>query len=102
MPLPQLLPPLTSRDDVDTELYAFIAIVVRDFVYAWYARITPDQVLVAEIVRVLAHCVRALEERARVVDWEAVLWDELPEVLGAHVRGGFALGRGGEDEADGE
>jgi len=87
-PLP--LPPLTSRNDVDVQLYAVIAIVVRDFVYAWYGRITPDQAFVAEIVRVLAHCARALEGRARAVEWEAVLWDEVPELLGAHVRGGFA------------
>lgn len=88
-PLATLLPPLTSSNAVDLQLYGLVAVVVREFVYAWYGKITPDRGFVEEVVAVLAHCVRALEGRGRAVDWEAVLGDEVPEVLGAHVRGGL-------------
>ncbi|KAK4123778.1 hypothetical protein N657DRAFT_645374 [Parathielavia appendiculata] len=80
-----LLPPLTSRNDVDLQLYALIAIILRDFVQTWYAKITPDETFVAEIVQVIAHITRALEQRLREVDLESLLFDELPDLLEKHV-----------------
>ncbi|KAI1828225.1 PXA domain-containing protein [Xylaria intraflava] len=85
-PIEDLLPPLTSRNDVDLQLYALISIVIREFVQNWYNRITPDETFVTEIVQVIAHCTRALEQRLRKVDLESLLFDELPELLAAHVR----------------
>ncbi|KAI0016692.1 PXA domain-containing protein [Xylariomycetidae sp. FL0641] len=81
-----LLPPLTSRNDVDLQLYALISIVIRESVQNWYAKITPDESFVAEIVQIIAHCTRALEQRVRKIDLESLLFDELPEVFDAHVR----------------
>jgi hypothetical protein len=81
------LPPLTSRNDVDLQLYAFIAIIIRDYVQTWYGKITPDESFVTEIVQIIAHCTRALEQRLRKLDLEALLFDELPELLGRHVSG---------------
>lgn len=86
-PIHDLLPPLTSRNDVDLQLYALISIVLREFVQNWYSKITPDETFVAEIVQIIAHCTRALEQRLRKVDLESLLFDELPELLDAHVRG---------------
>ncbi len=86
-PIQDLLPPLTSRNDVDLQLYALISIVIREFVQSWYSKITPDETFVAEIVQIIAHCTRALEQRLRKVDLENLLFDELPELLDAHVRG---------------
>jgi len=86
-PIEDLLPPLTSSNDVDLQLYAFIAIVMREFVYTWYAKITLDQSFVEEVVQIIAHCTRALEQRIRKVDLESVIFDELPDLLDAHVRG---------------
>lgn len=86
-PLDELLPPLTSRNDVDLQLYAIIAIVLRDFVQTWYNKITPDEAFVAEIVHIIAHCTRALEQRLRKVDLESLLLDELPDLLDQHVLG---------------
>jgi hypothetical protein len=81
------LPPLTSRNDVDLQLYALIAIILREFVQNWYAKITPDETFVAEIVQIIAHITRALEQRLRKVDLESLLFDELPELLDRHVIG---------------
>ncbi|KAK3333647.1 PXA domain-containing protein [Cercophora scortea] len=80
-----LLPPLTSRNDVDLQLYALIAIILRDNVQTWYSKITPDETFVAEIVQIIAHCTRALEQRLRKVDLESLLMDELPDLLDRHI-----------------
>ena len=85
-PIEDLLPPLTSRNDVDLQLYALISIILREFVQNWYNKITPDETFVAEIVQVIAHCTRALEQRLRNVDLESLLFDELPELLTAHIQ----------------
>lgn len=89
-PIHDLLPPLTSRNDVDLQLYAIIAIILRDFVQAWYNKITPDETFVAEIVHIIAHCTRALEQRLRKVDVESLLLDELPDLLDKHIQGQFS------------
>jgi hypothetical protein len=86
-PIADLLPPLTSSNEVDMQLYALIAIIIREFVQTWYSKITPDQVFVEEVVSIIAHCTRGLEQRIRKVDLEALLFDEFPELLDTHVRG---------------
>lgn len=72
---------------MDLQLYAYISVIIRDFVQTWYGKITPDQTFVEEIVRIIAHCTRALEQRLRKVDLESLILDELPELLEAHVQG---------------
>lgn len=93
-PLDELLPPLTSSNEVDVQLYAIIAVILSNFVQIWYNRITPDQDFVAEVVQIIAHCTRGLEQRLREVDLEDLLLDELPALLIAHINGelGRALG----------
>jgi hypothetical protein len=66
-PLDQALPALTSSSNVDLELYALISLIFRDFVYKWYGQITNDVAFVQEVVTVVAHVTRALEERLRKV-----------------------------------
>lgn len=63
-----MLPALTSSTNVDLELYALLAVIFRDFVHKWYAQITSDVAFVDEVVTVVAHVTRALEERLRKVD----------------------------------
>ena len=87
----ELLPPLTSSNEVDLQVYGIVAVIMREFVYAWYSKITPDQVFVDEIVKVIAHVTRWLEQRTRKVDLEALLFDEVPELLEAHVTGEFCI-----------
>lgn len=86
-PIDELLPPLTSSNEIDLQLYALLAIIIKDFVYTWYAKITPDHVFVEEVVQIVAHCTRALEQRLRKVDLEALLLDEIPLLVDAHVTG---------------
>lgn len=82
----ELLPPLTSSNDVDLQLYAIIAVVIKDLVHSWYCKITPDQGFVEEIVRIIAHCTRALESRLRSVDIESLVLDEIPELVERHIQ----------------
>ncbi|KAF1816454.1 hypothetical protein P152DRAFT_124872 [Eremomyces bilateralis CBS 781.70] len=84
-PVEELLPPLTSSNDVDLQLYGFIAIIIKEFVYSWYSKITPDHTFVDEAIRIVAHCTRALEQRLRQVDLESLLLDEIPDLIDAHV-----------------
>jgi len=86
-PIEELLPPLTSSNDIDLQLYAIIAVIVKDLVYSWYGKITPDQVFVEEVVRIIAHCTRAIEGRLRRVNFESLFFDEIPELIENHVRG---------------
>ncbi len=72
---------------MDLQLYALIAIIIREFVQTWYSKITPDQVFVEEVVKIIAHITRALEQRLRKVDLESLLFDELPELLEIHLQG---------------
>lgn len=98
-PIEDLLPPLTSRNDVDLQLYALISIIIRENVQNWYGRITPDETFVSEVVQIIAHCTRALEQRLRKVDLESLLLDELPELLDAHVRGASKMGLDGPSQS---
>ena len=68
------------------QLYAIIAIVLKDFVYAWYAKITPDHAFVEEVIQIIAHTTRALEQRLRRVDLGGLVLDEIPAVVAAHVQ----------------
>ena len=86
-PIDDLLPPLTSSNDVDLQLYAIISIVVKEFVYSWYGKITPDQSFVEEVVRIFAHCTRALEQRVRKLDTEGLMLDEIPQLIEEHING---------------
>jgi splicing suppressor protein 51 len=86
-PIEELLPPLTSRNDVDLQLYAFLAIILRDFVQSWYSKITPDVTFIEETIQIVAHCTTALEQRFRKLDLESLLLDELPDLLDKHING---------------
>jgi hypothetical protein len=86
-PIDELLPPLTSSNEVDLQLYAILAIIVKEYVYSWYGKITADQGFVEEVVRIFAHCTRALEQRVRKVDIEGLLLDEIPQLIQEHING---------------
>lgn len=86
-PIEDNLPPLTSSNEVDLQLYAIIAIVIKDFVQTWYSKITPDHAFVEEVVHIIAHCSRAVEQRLRRIDIEELVFDEIPALVEAHILG---------------
>lgn len=81
----QLLPPLTSSNAIDLQLYAFIAIIVKEYIHPWYTRITSDHAFVDELIQIIAHCTRVLEQRLRKVDLEALALEEIPALLRTHI-----------------
>jgi PXA domain len=83
----EILPPLTSSNEVDLQLYAIIAIIIKDFVQVWYSKITPDHDFVDEVMQIIAHCTRAIEQRLRRIDVEELIFDEIPALVEAHILG---------------
>ncbi|OBT64904.1 hypothetical protein VE03_06473 [Pseudogymnoascus sp. 23342-1-I1] len=57
-PLTSLLTPLTGDVDVDFEIYALLAVVLREFVVKWYGGITGDGRFVGEIAELVEGVVR--------------------------------------------
>lgn len=87
VPIDKVLPPLTSSNEVDVQLYAIIAIIVKEVIQSWYGKMTPDQSFVEEVVRIVAHCTRALEGRLRSVNLEGLILDEMAELVERHILG---------------
>lgn len=87
-PIEGVLPPLTSSNEVDVQLYAIVAIVIKDFVSSWYSKISPDRTFVDEVIQIIAHCSRALEQRIRQMDMTELILDELPVLIERHIEGG--------------
>lgn len=85
VPVHELLPPLTSSNAIDLQLYALVAVLIREYVQTWYTRITPDPGFVDEVVGVIAHCARALEQRTNSVNVQQLLLIEVPALFNAHV-----------------
>lgn len=84
-PIEEVLPPLTSSNETDLQLYGVISVIIKEFVQTWYSKVTPDHIFVNEVLQIIAHCTRAVEQRLRKVDLEAMLLDEIPELLEAHL-----------------
>ncbi|OBT41256.1 hypothetical protein VE00_08965 [Pseudogymnoascus sp. WSF 3629] len=57
-PLSSLLKPLTGDADADFEIYALLAVVMREFVVKWYGNITGDPGFVGEIGELVEGVVR--------------------------------------------
>ncbi|EMD00577.1 hypothetical protein BAUCODRAFT_28928 [Baudoinia panamericana UAMH 10762] len=85
-PVEKLLPPLTSNNQIDTQLYAIVAIILKQVVQSWYTKFTSDPSFVAEIVDIIAHCTRGLEERMRDLDYATFLLDEVSAVVDDHIK----------------
>ncbi|KAL4752310.1 hypothetical protein BDW72DRAFT_202355 [Aspergillus terricola var. indicus] len=81
----ELLPPLTSSNDVDRQLYALVAMMVREFISSWYSKITSDQALISEVLQLIAHLTRALEQRLREVDIVQLALDDIPALVETHI-----------------
>ncbi|EEP77172.1 predicted protein [Uncinocarpus reesii 1704] len=58
---------------------------MKEFVHAWYSKITSDHTFTDEVIQVIAHCTRALEQRLRHVDVQGLVLDEIPSLIEAHI-----------------
>ncbi|RDW93582.1 PXA domain-containing protein [Aspergillus mulundensis] len=81
----ELLPPLTSSNDVDRQLYALVAMIIKEFISSWYSKITSDQALINEVLQLIAHLTRALEQRLRETDIAQLALDDIPALVEAHI-----------------
>lgn len=80
-------PPLLSDvpQELNDELYDFLALALRAFVLPWWSKITKyDKEFVPEIARVVSHSVRGLEPRARAADVPRLLLRDVPALLAQH------------------
>ncbi|KAK5046929.1 hypothetical protein LTR84_007283 [Exophiala bonariae] len=84
-PIEGILPPLTSSNDVDVQLYAIVAIIIKDFVNSWYSKISPDHTFIDEVIQVIAHCSRAVEQRLRQIDITELILDDAAALVERHV-----------------
>ncbi|KAL0632054.1 hypothetical protein Q9L58_009085 [Maublancomyces gigas] len=84
-PLEELLPPLTGSPEIDLQVWALLALVVRDFVASWYGTLTNDTELVTEVVRIVGVVVGGVAARVGKIDLSVLLLDELPAVLENHI-----------------
>ncbi|KAI9497815.1 PXA domain-containing protein [Zychaea mexicana] len=67
-------PRITRSAAIDSELYTYIALLVRDFIHPWYRVVTNDQDFCAEIVRIFTLIIRQLEDRfCNQVDWTELI-----------------------------
>ncbi|OWB54879.1 hypothetical protein B5S28_g739 [[Candida] boidinii] len=81
------LPALTSSTNVDMELYAFIGLLLQQFVFSWYSRISFDYKgeFSNELIGVVAHMTRNIQQRIRAVDWGVLLFDKYPVIFMRHM-----------------
>ena len=89
--LQEVLPPLTSSNTIDLQLYAFIAIIIQENVNSWYNHLTSDKDFVSQIVQIVAHCTRALEQRTRRVDVNSMVFNDIAGLVDAHIQSESAL-----------
>jgi hypothetical protein len=75
----------TSHNDLNNELYDFIALALRAFVNPWWTRITRyDKQLLPHITLILTHVLRELESRLASADLSVFVFNDLPLLITQH------------------
>lgn len=89
-PLPPILisePTPGQLDELNAELYDFLALAIRGFVLPWWTPLSHgDRDLAVHIGTICTHLIRAIEVRARAADLPAVLLRDLPVLITQHYR----------------
>ena len=70
---------------MDRQLYALVAMMVKEFISSWYSKITSDQALISEVLQLIAHLTRALEQRLREVDIVQLALDDISSLVETHI-----------------
>ncbi|KAG7878909.1 hypothetical protein KL907_003320 [Ogataea polymorpha] len=81
------LPAFTSSSTVDNELHALVGLFLRQFVRGWYKNVAFDEngEFITEIVALIAHLTRDIQQRCLRIDWSQLLLDDLFVVLDKHM-----------------
>ncbi|KAF8649772.1 hypothetical protein AX16_005538 [Volvariella volvacea WC 439] len=83
--LPPLLATQLPSNELDAELYDFIALSLRAYVNPWWSKITRyDKEFLPEITRALVHVVRSLEARLLTMDFVSLGLLDLPTIITTH------------------
>ena len=88
IPTPRILHS-PSHDLLDPLILDLIALSLRAYVSPWYngsISRDPDKHFLQAVTNVLVHVVQALEVRLAVLDWSALVLQDLPQVLTEHYR----------------
>ncbi|ODV97897.1 hypothetical protein PACTADRAFT_185786 [Pachysolen tannophilus NRRL Y-2460] len=85
--LRSLLPALTSSNNIDLQLYAFISLFLKKFLISWYNNVTDDYQFefLNEVLYLLAHITRFLEVRLRKLNLIDFLFDDLFIIFDSHL-----------------
>jgi hypothetical protein len=80
-----------SLVDLNNELYDFLALALRAFVQTWWSQLTPrDRDFLPQIIRVLSHVIKDIEERASTVDLGSLLLRQIPTLVDFHISDYYA------------
>uniref|UniRef100_A0A8D8TS08 Sorting nexin-13 n=1 Tax=Cacopsylla melanoneura TaxID=428564 RepID=A0A8D8TS08_9HEMI len=77
---------LTGSMEVDEQLEAILAFLIRDYFHSWYDKLSNEQELSHEVQLALHKVIVALTNRARELDWLPYLTTELVDDCATHIR----------------
>lgn len=84
-PPPRLLATKNLPQDLNTELYDFIALALRAYVSPWWSKISRyDKDLLPQITQILVVVVRSLELRLLAVDLPNLIFQDIPAIATQH------------------
>lgn len=84
-----LLPPLTSSNDLDIRLYAFFSLLLNNFVFGWYSgslNLDSRTEFTKELIFLLAHVSRNIQERIQHCNDDVIqmLITDIPYLVEKH------------------
>ncbi|KAJ3262346.1 hypothetical protein HK103_002787 [Boothiomyces macroporosus] len=77
---------MTSSEKVNSELSRIIALLLHDYVSAWYSLLSDDMEFYKEIVQTISVLIQEIERRLSRVDWIELISFDLPKVLTNHIK----------------
>ncbi|RPA87590.1 hypothetical protein BJ508DRAFT_300842 [Ascobolus immersus RN42] len=80
-PLEDLLPALTSSQDVDIELYALLSIIFQEFITPWYNELSTASTFPSELTLLIAHLTLTFQSRLSSFPTIPFFFEFIPSVL---------------------
>ena len=77
---------LTGSSAIDKQLQDMISYIIRDYILAWYRKITFNTSFPDEVRSILSQTVTILTERIAQVDWVPYITTQLVDHVANHVR----------------